>query len=429
MPIEISNRELIWRTLFCMKASQKGIECYLGTKREINYLMDKVGPFVYIDKGFHKGVSQTIYQRVKENGGIIVSLDEEGAIDFEDQSTLKVRYDEDLFNDVSLVCFWGENQLRKVKDNISDLANTIVTGHPRFEYLKPDYHYLYEKDKEQIKNKYGNFILINTNMGFGNNYRGKEFIISNYSGRFKNIQSIINNDEIKLKAYIELIIKLADIKGRDIVIRPHPEENKKIYENTFQNHKNINVIYDKSVIPWILASDVMIHPDCTTGVESLMLGKKSISFLPKGLDESLLTILPIKASHVFNSKKKLVEYINLGESIDTNVDWAEYSWLKNSFNFSASITNIIISEILKIIKTNNNHSQIKKLTSMEITKICLRYYYHMVKNPYDKLLNNKIDGFKSKNITQLVKTIKNNNPIFNTITVKKLNKHLYQFSQ
>ena len=78
MPIEISNRELIWRTLFCKKAAAHGIKCYLGSKREINYLMDKVGPFIYLDNGFNKEVSGSIFQRVKDNRGIIMSLDEEG---------------------------------------------------------------------------------------------------------------------------------------------------------------------------------------------------------------------------------------------------------------------------------------------------------------------------------------------------------------
>ena len=47
---------------------------------------------------------------------------------------------------------------------------------------------------DKIKKRYHNFILINTNMGYGNHIRGDEFVESNYKGRFKNInQNIYNN--------------------------------------------------------------------------------------------------------------------------------------------------------------------------------------------------------------------------------------------
>lgn len=428
MPIEISNRELIWRTLFCMKASQRGIECYLGTKREINYLMDKVGSFIYLDKGFHNGVSQPLYQKVKENQGIIISLDEEGAIDFEDHTTLSARYDYKLFEEASSVFFWGADQLNNVAKNIPDISKAIVTGHPRFEYLKPEYHFLYESETKRLKKKYGQFILINTNMGFGNNYRGKEFIIDNYGGRFKSIKSIINNDEIKLKAYIKLVKSLSALQKQHIIIRPHPEEDINIYEDAFHNYENVSVIYEMSVIPWILASDIMIHPDCTTGVEALMLGKKSISFLPKGLDENLLTVLPIKASYEFNSQTKLIEFINLEKFMNDKVNYSENEWLNNSFNFLNNISDMIITEIIKVTGNINNQSAFSQLTFLKKSQIRLKHYYNQIKSPYDNLLANKLKGFNPSNVTQLVYAINKKQPDTNKNSFHKINNHLYCFS-
>ena len=41
--------------------------------------------------------SEKIYEKIKINNGIIISLDEEGAVDFKDGSTLKNRYSKILF--------------------------------------------------------------------------------------------------------------------------------------------------------------------------------------------------------------------------------------------------------------------------------------------------------------------------------------------
>ena len=67
----------------------------------------------------------------------------------------------------------------------------VVTRHPRFELLKPEFHYLYHFAVDEIKKRFNNFILINTNMGFGDNIRGDEFVRTNYRSKFKNIDHII----------------------------------------------------------------------------------------------------------------------------------------------------------------------------------------------------------------------------------------------
>ena len=49
-----------------------------------------------MDKGYHAGVSEFMYSKIKKNNGIIINLDEEGAVDFSDNSTLKQRYSKKL---------------------------------------------------------------------------------------------------------------------------------------------------------------------------------------------------------------------------------------------------------------------------------------------------------------------------------------------
>ena len=119
IPIETSSREMIYKIYLCHHLALKGLHCYLGRKSYINYLINNLKGYIYIDKGYHKGNSEKIYEAVKDNGGIIVSLDEEGGIDYSDGSTLLGRYSKELFDNVDLTFLWGSNQFELVKENIN----------------------------------------------------------------------------------------------------------------------------------------------------------------------------------------------------------------------------------------------------------------------------------------------------------------------
>ena len=108
IPIEISKRELLYKIVLCNYLASHGFNCFLGTKSNINLLVSKFRNFLYIDKGYHMDNSEKIYEKIKINNGIIISLDEEGAVDFKDGSTLRNRYSKILFKFSQLVFFLGE---------------------------------------------------------------------------------------------------------------------------------------------------------------------------------------------------------------------------------------------------------------------------------------------------------------------------------
>ena len=67
----------------------------VGEKSEIYKLIDLLEPVVYFDKAYHKGVSEKIYKNLKKDA-IILNLDEEGAVDYEDNRALLSRYPETI---------------------------------------------------------------------------------------------------------------------------------------------------------------------------------------------------------------------------------------------------------------------------------------------------------------------------------------------
>jgi hypothetical protein len=66
----------------------------------------------------------------------------------------------------------------------------------------------------------------------------------------------------------------------NFIVRPHPSEEKSTWVSALASVRNTSVENSGSVIPWILASEGVIHRNCTTGVEAFVLGKPVLRYHP-----------------------------------------------------------------------------------------------------------------------------------------------------
>jgi len=429
MPIETASRELLYKLFLSHHLACRGFRCFLGSKSYINYLIERTERFLYFDKGYHEGNSDQIYKKIKKNRGLIISLDEEGGVDYSDNSTLLNRYSESIFNNSDLTFLWGQKQYNLVKKRIAN-NTVVVSGHPRFELLKSEFQYLYKDDVLRIKEDNENFILVNTNMSFGNNIRGESFVIKNYGGRFKKIKKIIQHDKDKLQAYKLLVLKLSQISNKNIILRPHPEENHSFYLDAFKEYKNIKVINEGSAVPWILAADIVIHPDCTTAIESLFTGKIPQSFLPKNYSSDLTTILPLKASNCFLSDDELISYIKKNNDNSKFFSLKDYSFAEDYFSISKSSMSIIVNEISKLSKLQQ-YSNKRQLNLM--TLFMLKWHQFKKKITFFKHTNNlsnqKLHGLNISNIFKLSNMLVENNKQFQNIKINKITNQLFSLEQ
>jgi surface carbohydrate biosynthesis protein len=409
IPIEIAARELLSKVYLCHHLASRGLRCYLGSKHQISVLTEKLSNYIYLDKGYHKNISESIYAQIKKNNGLIVSLDEEGAVDYPDGSTLQSRYSKSLFENADLVFMWGSAQLDLIKNNAGANQKVKITGHPRFEMLKPEFNYLYQEDVHEIRNRFGDFILINTNMGFGNNIRGDAFVESNYGGRFRSIRDNIAFDKEKLRAYRQLITELSKNISKSIVIRPHPEEDRYYYNDVSKKYKNIHVVHEGPVIPWLLAAGTLIHPDCTTAIEALFLGKKPISYLPHDYPKNLVTHLPLQASSNFTSKAKLISFLKEREASQEQVYLKDYPFAEEYFSISNSSTEVIAEEIMKISKVlqNKKTSLLSFNELLQLKLISLKSRIPRWSKSFD-LAKNKLGGVKEKIVYNIHEKINKN---------------------
>lgn len=433
IPIETSSRELTYKTYLCHLLALKGFTCYLGTKKNISYLIKRFDGYIYLDKGYHLGVSDKIYEIIKRKNGLIVNLDEEGAIDFPDGSTLRNRYTKKLFDASERVFLWGNYQYDLVKHLVSDNQKVIVSGHPRFELLKQPYHYLYNSEVHRLRKRFGDFILINTNFGFGNNIKGDNFVFTNYSSRFVNIKDIIAFDKIKTETYLSLVHRLIQETKLHIIFRPHPEEDQTIYKDAFINYDNVTVINEGSVVPWLLSSDIMIHPDCTTSIESLMLGKKSISYLPLNYNENLVTKLPLNLSFRITNLDDLVKFIGTKRYKENSTFKNDFKLIENYFSFSKNTSQLIVDEITNLMSSISQKSK-SRLTTKEKIKMRLSSIKHELTQRFSSskeinLYKNKLAGFSFRNIKALHEKIENLIDQDTKVNIENTSAKLFVFSK
>jgi hypothetical protein len=161
------------------------------------------------------------------------------------------------------------------------------------------------------------YILVNTKFATTNHQLGPDEE-RKYSERFVGEDAYEDEawtrdeqyERLVLNHFMTAIGEMAKrFPSRHIIIRPHPVENIDTYKQQFRNIPNVHAIRDGSVQEWIVRAGVVIQHDCTTGIESMLLGKPTISYCPV-LEEDLIQWLPVMAGYRISSLDELLATID-----------------------------------------------------------------------------------------------------------------------
>ena len=392
-PIETTSRELLYKLFLSIKLADNKHKCYLGSKREIGNLFTKVSPFIYFDKGYHENVSiDYLYKPITEAGGSIFSLDEEGGLDFKDFHTINRRYPQEIFKYFSCIFLWGKVQDEFLSQNRKEYKkhNFLISGHPRFELLKEKFSALHFQNSDKLKSKYGKFYLFNMNTKYSNHIKGTDFIIENYGKRVKSIKDKIKYDQEKFSSIVSAVKKIAETLDCNVIIRPHPEENIDTYKSIFKNNDNVICKYDDNVIPWIIASEVLIHNDCTTAIEAAILKKPTIAY-NKNINYELTPYQPIEVSHQISNENELIDVLKSGKYVDFLNN--KNSIINDFFSISKDSTDIIIQEVNKQAKLMDNFTD----KDINLKRSNIDKTYNFLKLIYNNTLRSSSKTILSRN--------------------------------
>lgn len=433
-PIETSNRELLPKLFLACKFAEKEYISFIGNKANIKSIIPYIASPVYFDKGYHKGLSEEIYNKIEQQNGIIISLDEENGVDLKNFTTLSHRFPENVFDYFDLIFLWGQKQYNFLKKNRKKFPGKkiIVSGHPRFELLKSKYRIIYDEQVNKIHEKYGKYILINTSFGLGNNILGDKFAIQNYKSRFPNVEDIISYEKKQMAYFIDLVKILYKEIDLNIILRPHPEENQFIYSQAFNDMRSVIVEYEDSVIPWILGCEVMIHHSCTTALEATMLGKIPISYI-KDLNNDLVPWIPLEISQCFSHEIDIIDYIRKEKYKNKVID--SETILTDYFSYFNNTTDLMIEKcdpLLKSKKEYNTKLDFKlsqHLFNLKLKTGIKKFLFSLNLLKENPLGAQKRKGMNRKNIQILIEKLKDNGLVNKHIKISTLNSNLYKISK
>lgn len=272
VPIEIKGRELIPKCLVSNELIKKNFRVYIGTRETIDRVAKQIKPSIY----FHKSTYVAKSKYYKSLGHKFVFLDEEvaGAIS---RSRIKSvsyqRYVRYVSKDSSDVVFLPSKRYKKAILNFPNIKGVkfYVTGIPRIDLWRQEFNHIYKSEVKKIKKKYGNYYLFLSSFG-------GEIVLLNHPKINKSNKAIFNKKyKIRLKSFMnykDLLHELSKLlnKNEKIIIRPHNDEILENWKKLTDGLKNIFVVREGDVTPWILASSGILQFGSTTALQSSLNG-------------------------------------------------------------------------------------------------------------------------------------------------------------
>ena len=294
IPVENQVRELDPKLLLACIAVQRGFAVIIGSHRKVDFRITSFPRGLYLNKSMTER-NLKMFWIMEKMGHEILTWDEEALVHLPAEtyysrrlSPTAIRYNSHLFA-------WGEDNAelwRQYPDIPADMP-IHVTGNPRSDMLRPELRSFYEPEAEEIRKTHGRFILVNTNFNHVNAFFPAQNLFQPLKkaeelpqfgkaavGMSREYAEGLRDHKETIFAAFKEMIPILDQAYPDhtIIIRPHPTENPQVYIDIANECQRVKVTNEGNVVPWLMATDVVIHNGCTTGVEAYMMEVPAISY-------------------------------------------------------------------------------------------------------------------------------------------------------
>lgn len=285
LPSEIKSREFDSKLLLACFLAERGWTSIVGSRNDIHMRLHHFPRSIYLGKDVRFS-SSTIVRMLRLLGHRFVAMDEEALIFLSRERYRKSRVDDDVLSRAEALFAWGPENALAWKEAASYKGQPIhLTGNGRIDLLRPETRTLYDLRCAELKARYGDFILVNTNFGAVNHFMSsltanvkeedKEPALRGHDNGY-----LLHRQNV-LRAFVEMLPALArHFPQHKIILRPHPSESHESWRSVLRDCPNVEINNEGNVVPWILASQALVHNGCTTGLEAYILGKLTIAYLP-----------------------------------------------------------------------------------------------------------------------------------------------------
>ncbi len=294
IPVENQVRELDAKLLLACIAARRGLTSIIGAKRELEARIANFPRGIYLAKSLLHGHSKFL-KLARKLGHEIAAWDEDALVHLPAETYFSRRLSPVSIDCLSHLFAWGEDnaELWRQYPQLPPDLPIHVTGNPRNDLLRPEIQPYYEKEVSKIREKYGDFILINTNFNHVNAFSPIRnlFLPSENPGDKPKYgraargmpreyaEGLRNLKQATFGHFQEMIPALEKaFPNTTIVVRPHQVENPEIYQKITSGFERVHVINEGNVVLWLMACKVLIHNGCTTSVEAFAMGVPAVSY-------------------------------------------------------------------------------------------------------------------------------------------------------
>jgi surface carbohydrate biosynthesis protein len=327
IPVENQVRELDPKLLLACIAARQGFSSIIGSHREVDFRIASFPRGLYLNKSMTER-NLKMFQIMHRIGHSILTWDEEALVHLPPDIYYSRRLSPVAIRYVSHLFAWGENNadLWRRYTHLPQQLPIHVTGNPRNDMLRPELHAFYEDEVRAIHERYGDYLLVNTNFNHVNAFFSAQnlFKPATHPGETPQFgkagvgmtlqfaEALRDQKQAVFEAFQALIPELPRAFPRlSIIVRPHPTEGQDAYRRLASGNSRIHVTNEGNVVPWLLGAKALVHNGCTTGVEAFVMRIPAFSFRPS-VSEAIDTtfyVLPHGLSHQCFATAELIEGI------------------------------------------------------------------------------------------------------------------------
>jgi surface carbohydrate biosynthesis protein len=279
LPIEVKPREFNSKLFLSAIAAKNGFRCYIGSKPAINKTLNfkNTSAGIYFSNN-SKTERELDYYKNKANKYLI--LDEELSPERKEYTEiLAERIWPGSESRIDRYYVVGLNAYKAAKKHFGSMDTVVrLTGWPRVDLWRKNFKKIYSKETNEIKNKYGNFILFSSDFNWISKKKINDTIELYKNYGWESLKEWVKNEDFENTFNeFQIFIKIFKILDDDnscplIIIRPHPNDDLVEWERIANLFKRIKVIYKGDISPWMYASSALLHRGCTTGIQAYMAG-------------------------------------------------------------------------------------------------------------------------------------------------------------
>jgi surface carbohydrate biosynthesis protein len=318
IPIEVKAREYHAKLLLSCVAAEAGFGVILGRKGILEFNIR------FLPRGIIFGNNivsdkEALFARYRKMGYTVAAWCEEGIAYRNRESYRHERVSAGAMRQAKVFFAWGDYHAEDVRQAVegADHSKIVTSGSPRLDLLRPEFREFYRAEANRIRSHYGRIVLVNTNFHRFNHFLGRGAYLSELKRQGKVhdaeretfFSQWIKFLEDMYAAFAEMLRPLSRaLCSHTVVLRPHPSENHDAWRKEVEDLPNVKLVHEGSSLSWILASDVVVHNSCATGIEASAMGVPVVTYRPL-TSRTYDAFLPNAVSREAKTQQELVALV------------------------------------------------------------------------------------------------------------------------